>query len=286
MGKLINALIDKNKKKKGGISRKRKKLKKVKVRRLKRVRRKKNESKIAKTIKRLQQQKQIEDDMKALNVNKHRRNMTSKQLCDVAAASLRKGSMSIRKNTSLSIRNPTIRKQSVSVSKKSESNKAPNDKFESMMTGFHTMACNKVDALDKAFNNLLIFSGNVAVFFGEHDDLEWEELFNIFIGFFEHINKAKKANDALTKKREKERKKAERERLKKEKMAKRGLKPKKVETDGKNKEPVNILEEIKMKNEKGTLSPSKAKNDIVGYEKIQSNGRPKKKKRANREECQ
>merc|ERR1712062_626620 len=105
--------------------------------------------------------------------------------------------------------------------------------------------------------------------------------FNLMIGFFELINKAKKANDALAQKKEKERKKAERERLKKEKMAKRVLKPKKVAVDGANKEPVNILEEIKMKNAKGTLSPSKAKNDVVGYEKVKSEGRPKKKVIAN-----
>merc|ERR1712176_1487227 len=89
---------------------------------------------------------------------------------------------------------------------------------------------------------------------------------------FEQINKAKTANDALAVKKEKER-----ERLKKEKMAKRGLKPKKIES--KSNEPVNILEEIKMKKAKGTLSPSKAKKDIVGYEKVQKiEGRPKKDK--------
>ena len=49
------------------------------------------------------------------------------------------------------------------------------------MTGFHTMSCNKVDALEKQFENLKIFAGNVAVFFGEHDDMEWEELFKMFL---------------------------------------------------------------------------------------------------------
>merc|ERR1712032_450418 len=120
---------------------------------------------------------------------------------------------------------------------KSNVNKAPNDKFESMMTGFHTMACNKVDALNKAFENLKIFAGDVAVFFGEHDDLEWEELFKLFITFFEQINKAKKQNDDLAKKKEKQRKKEERERLKKERLAKKGLKPKKNGGSGKSEEP-------------------------------------------------
>merc|ERR1712187_265256 len=130
-------------------------------------------------------------------------------------SSFRKGSsMSLRKGSSMS-----LRKQSVSV-KKADPNKPPNDKFESMMIGFHTMACNKVDALDKAFKNLQIFAGNVAVFFGEHDDLEWEELFKIFLKTFALIQKAIKQNADVAAKAEKERKRLEREKKKKERMAK------------------------------------------------------------------
>ena len=141
------------------------------------------------------------------------------------------------------------------------------DKFESIMTGFHTMSCNKVDALDQQFENLKIFAGNVAVFFGEHDDLEWEELFKQFLKFFELIAKAKKQNADLAKKREKQRKKEERERKKKERMAKRGLKPTAKAKQG-PPEPSNILEEIRMKSMRGTLQPSKAKQDVVGFEKV------------------
>merc|ERR1719295_1304170 len=89
------------------------------------------------------------------------------------------------------------------------SSKPPSDKFESIMSGFHTMSCNKVDALEKQFANLKIFAGNVAVFFGEHDDLEWEDLFKLFLKFFELIAKAKKQNAKLAAQKEKERKKAE-----------------------------------------------------------------------------
>lgn len=129
------------------------------------------------------------------------------------------------------------------------------------------MSCNKVESLDKQFANLKIFAGNVAVFFGEHDDLEWEELFKIFLKFFELIAKAKKQNADLAKKREKQRKKEERERKRKERMAKKGLKPK-VKAKEEPEEPTNILEEIRLKTMRGTLQPSKAKNDVIGFEKM------------------
>ena len=130
------------------------------------------------------------------------------------------------------------------------------------------MSCNKVDALESQFESLKVFAGNVAVFFGEHDDLEWEELFKIFLKFFELIARAKQQNKDLAKKRETARKRAERERKKKEKMAKRGMRPSvKVDVGG-VEEPHNILEEIKAKSAKGTLSPSQAKDDVVGYEKV------------------
>merc|ERR1712142_736360 len=92
------------------------------------------------------------------------------------------------------------------------SNKPPSDKFKSIMTGFHTMSRNKVDALEKQFLNLKIFAGNVAVFFGEHDDMEWEELFKVFLKTFAAISKAKKQNEDIAAKEEKERKRLERER--------------------------------------------------------------------------
>ena len=148
-------------------------------------------------------------------------------------------------------------------------NKAPPDKFESIMTGFHTMSCNKVEALEHTFDNLKIFAGNVAVFFGEHEDMEWEELFKVFLKFLELIAKAQKQNNDLAKKIEKERKKEERERKKKERMAKRGLTPK-IKTKEEPEDPTNILEEIKMRSAKGTLSPSEMKGDVVGYEKMKS----------------
>lgn len=249
-----------------GLRRKKKKLKKVKIRRLKRVRKKDKSlpqlktpvsARTAKTIEKLKEQKEIDSNLLSLGIN-------TKTTSTKNDKKEKKMSVKIANNGQ----------------KKEDPNKPPIDKFESMMTGFHTMACNKVEALDKQFENLKIFAGNVAVFFGEHDDLEWEELFKLFLTFFEQINKAKKQNADLEKKREKERKKKERERLKAERMKKRGLKPKK--NDGnKSNEPVNILEEIKMKNAKGTLTPSKAKNDIVGYEKSDNNDnndqKPKKK---------
>merc|ERR1712228_847633 len=98
------------------------------------------------------------------------------------------------------------------------------------------------------------------------DDMEWEELFKVFLKFFELIAKSKKQNAALAKKAEKERKRLEREKKKKERMAKRGLKAK-PKAAGAPPEPTNILEEILMKSSKGTLQPSKAKNDVVGFEK-------------------
>ena len=255
------------------LRRKKKKLKKVKIRRLKRVR-KKNKSlpqlqspvstKTAKTIQKLKEQK--ENDSTLVKTETDRKDDKDKKRKSIAGK----------------------RKSVSGGNKKTEDpNKPPADKFESMMTGFHTMACNKVEALDKQFENLKIFAGNVAVFFGEHDDLEWEELFRLFITFFESINKAKKQNADLEKKREKQRKKEERERAKAERMKKRGLKPKNGINGGKKSdEPVNILEEIRMKNAKGTLTPSKAKNDIVGYEKVDDtnknkdgDGKKKKKKK-------
>ena len=51
-------------------------------------------------------------------------------------------------------------------------------------------------------------------------------------------------------------------------MAKRGLKAKVKTEDGPN-EPTNILDEIKMRSAKGTLSPSEMKDDVVGYEKVE-----------------
>merc|ERR550525_2032717 len=123
------------------------------------------------------------------------------------------------------------------------------------------------DALEKQFENLKIFAGNVAVFFGEHDDMEWEELFKMFLKFFDLIAKAKKQNADLAKKAEKERKKVERERKKKDRMAKRGLKAKPKDSSS-PPEPENILEEIKLKSMRGTLQPSKAKEDVVGFEKV------------------
>ena len=129
------------------------------------------------------------------------------------------------------------------------------------------MSCNKVDALESQFESLKVFAGNVAVFFGEHDDLEWEELFKIFLKFFELIARAKQQNKDLAKKRETARKRAERERKKKEKMAKRGLKPTAKAKEG-PPEPTNILDEIRMRSAKGTLSPSEMKGDVVGYEQV------------------
>merc|ERR1719203_242904 len=124
--------------------------------------------------------------------------------------------------------------------------KPPSDKFESVMTGFHTMSLNKVAALEKEFENLKIFAGNVAVFFGEHDELEWEELFKLFLKTFALIQKAQKQIADAHAKAEKERKRLEREKKKQERMAKRGLKPK-VKTMGGMPEPTNILDEIRMR---------------------------------------
>ena len=135
------------------------------------------------------------------------------------------------------------------------------------MTGFHTMSVNKVNALEKEFINLKIFAGNVAVFFGEHDDLEWEELFKLFLKTFALISKALKLNEKERVKAEKERKRLEREKKKQERMAKRGLKAK-VKTTGGAPEPTNILDEIRMRSAKGTLSPSEMKGDVVGYEQV------------------
>jgi len=150
--------------------------------------------------------------------------------------------------------------------KKKEEDKVPKDKFESIMTGFHTMSLNKVNALEKEFTNLKIFAGNVAVFFGEHDDLEWEELFKIFLKTFALIQKAMKQNADVAAKAEKERKRLEREKKKKERMAKRGLKAT-VKTGG-DPEPTNILDEIRMRSAKGALAPSAMKDNVVGFEKV------------------
>merc|ERR1719334_825842 len=86
------------------------------------------------------------------------------------------------------------------------------------MNGFHLLSCNKVDALESQFEDLKAFAGEVAGYFGEHQDLEWEELFKIFKAFFEVIDRAKERNVVLEKKREKERKKEEDDRKRKERM--------------------------------------------------------------------
>ena len=108
--------------------------------------------------------------------------------------------------------------------KDTESAELPPDKFESIMNGFHMLSCNKVDALEKRFEDLKQFAGDVALFFGEHENLEWEELFETFLTFFELIANAKQRNAVLAKKKEKERKKEENERKKKERMEKRKMK--------------------------------------------------------------
>ena len=109
----------------------------------------------------------------------------------------------------------------------------PKDKFESIMTGFHTISSNKVEALEKKFANLKVDAGKAAVFFGEHDDIEWEELFKIFLKFFELIAKAKKQNAVLAEEEEKRKKR-------KQRLSQKALSPK---ANG-PVQPLNLIDEI------------------------------------------
>eukprot|EP01083_Nonionella_stella_P112052 329191_1 len=238
-----------------GLRRKKKRLKKVKIRRMHRVGRRGDME-----YKQFEAQHALATSRKTLHTIRKLR-QTKRSDTDLAelTTALSGGGVSMRSGHA----------RGVSIVRKTELedvNHLPSDKFESVMTGFHTMACNKVEALNICFSNLKIFAGNVAVYFGEHDDLEWEQLFQMFVVLFAQIDKAKTHNLQLVKKQQKEMKKKERQRLKKERMAKKGLAP--IGNSDDDAQPTNILEEIHLKNAKGTLSPSRAKDDIVGYKKV------------------
>ena len=96
------------------------------------------------------------------------------------------------------------------------------------------------------------------MFFGEPDDLEWENLFQMFLKFFETYDKAVNQLEKLKKKREKEARAKEREERKKKRLAKKGMKaPTKAEEDKKTGGATNILEEIRFKSAAGTLIGTK-----------------------------
>merc|ERR1711879_838768 len=95
-------------------------------------------------------------------------------------------------------------------SRESNPDEAPDDKFEEIMKGFHHLSRNKVDKMWERFEKLKKLAGNVAVFYGEREDLEWDELFELFLNFLHLIVRAKEKNLNLAKKMEKEKKRERR----------------------------------------------------------------------------
>jgi len=98
-----------------------------------------------------------------------------------------------------------------------EAGPPPSDRFESAMTSFHTRAENKVSMLKQSFTRLKEKAADTAEYFGEGDDMEWEQMFKIFLKFFELYSKSYKALEDLKKKEEKERVQKEKAEKKKNK---------------------------------------------------------------------
>jgi len=141
-------------------------------------------------------------------------------------------------------------------------NWVPPDDFDQIMGGFHRITCNTVKKLEDKFENLKAFAGNVAVFFGESKDMEWEALFKLFLKTFELIQKAKEQNAKLAEQKEKEKRKN------KGKKVKRKFKKKAVEKGkGVSGSPKvsNVSVDYKKKRKKGILSASMSMEDVVEF---------------------
>jgi len=128
------------------------------------------------------------------------------------------------------------------------------------MTTFHTRAEHKVSQLKESFTRLKEKTEDTAEFFGEPDDLEWEQIFKTFLKFFELYSKAYKALDDMKKKEEKERAQKEKEEKKKAQGAKSGNRKATLVGAG-EKEPSNILEEIRLRSTRGILMPERSTSD-------------------------
>jgi hypothetical protein len=126
-----------------------------------------------------------------------------------------------------------------------------------MMSGFHSIAYNKIQGLNQSYERLKEYAGETAVYFGENDDMEWEQLFALFLNLFVQIEKAIQLNHKLVIQKQKLLKKQIREEQKRKRR--KGGKNKNKKGDENEIEPVNILEEIKLRAAKGTLKPKSKK---------------------------
>ena len=129
----------------------------------------------------------------------------------------------------------------------------PVDRFSKVMTSFHTYATNHVEGCQFDYKTLIKFTNETSIYFGENDDLKWENLFDLFKNFFNVYQNAKKQLIALNKQKAKEL-----ERKKSNKHIKHNKHNKNMSGKNNNDNDIggatNILDEIRYRNAAGTLT--------------------------------